>query len=762
MAMLARSAANASGGRRRAASLLLAAPPLVIRSRAGLLLAGLLLPLLWLAPRARAEGPAGTQGPEIVVTEIFVGHRPDIDPVFLSEGGRDLAAQAGDSLVRLLAANPGWRVHPDFLSNPARDVGALAQQGERVYVRGVVTRADKRRTGLFGDLQQWVFSLGLRLEFFDIRSGQIWFGQDVTVRAPLDAASEPPPAERMERYRTAFSSALREAARRAGVNYRPGSLEAVCTAWTADSLLVLDRGSRSGLPSGATGEIARGEERWLVRVQELQSDWCLARVLASTGAGRPTAGLSARFSGVNGVLAQDGPQLAVAGAALPPADQLDGNFDVDPATLGQWLHDALVDSRAFNLLPPLLAGKGDGGSELAAAFFRAQSVFSAAGDVRQDEIIGHRSLPQGLVRLVVTHADLSRATRLGYEALILRLGLLLEIYDRRTHEVLLSQALEGSRMEKHNETYRRVDLGAAWRELAGGTLDSLARLAAQAWRPGQRELAVESAGPEDTFLVKGDAAVGERGVLVRPGEEVRDRNRKVVGRRARQYGVAEVTTAAPRPAARVSLGDGSTTPAVGDLLRLPAVKARPSARIRSVEVGGPDVNPLWQPGELRVTLWAQQALEAGGRFNMLAPEALAAEVAAAEVALAGGEFRAVDLGEILLNDPPEPQVLVDVQVPLGQWERVAARYKADLTFQVGVKLFFFDAAGEPLLLFTDSAGQRTNQRKLGRKYPDAQVLQDGKVMQGVAEEDFPDQLDKYLRLCLTDLGVQLGGAAAGH
>jgi hypothetical protein len=141
---------------------------------------------------------------------------------------------------------------------------------------------------------------------------------------------------------------------------------------------------------------------------------------------------------------------------------------------------------------------------------------------------------------------------------------------------------------------------------------------------------------------------------------------------------------------------------------------------------------------------------------MLAPEALAAEVAAAEVALAGGEFSARPVGEILLNDPPQPQILVDVRVGLGRTEREPTAYKAKLTFTTGVELSFFDPQGQPLLLFTDAAGQPTHQKKKAWTLTDGQVLAEGKVVQGVPEAEFPELLDSCLRTCLDELGKELG------
>ncbi len=716
------------------------------RLRAAFRLMALSLLVWGAAPRgACAETPV----PEVVVTDLLVDARADVDAAFLADGGRELAAAAAARLPGLLAANPGWRVHPDFLAEPARSVGSLERAGERVWCRGVLTRVDEASTGLFGDLRLLTYSVGLRLEFFDIRTGQIWFGQGVTARLPVETATTPGGEARRGFFRDALDAALVEAAARAGRAYRPGSLEATVLEVEPDGLLVLDRGTGQGLSAGAGGEIQAGETRWLVRVQEAEGGWCRVRVLASSGPGSPAAGAVARFSGVNGLLAVDGPPVAVAGVVLPDARRLDGAFDSDAATLGQWLHDALVDTRAFQLLPPLLAGPGSG-SELAAAFFRAQSLFSAVGDTRQDEIIGHRSLPQLLARVVVTHTGQTSSTRLGYEARVLRLGLLLEIYDRRTHEVLLSQVHEAVRVEKHHEDYRRADLGAAWRELARDGLKELARLAAAGWNPGGRELPVVALESDGRLRLEGAAEPGERGVLRRPGAPVWNGAGREIGRRGVDIAMAAVEGVKPATA-RVTLGDGRNTAAVGDRLRLPANRPRPNARVRRVTLGGDKLEADWTPDTLQVALWAHQAL-AGGPFNLLAPDVLSAEVAAAEVAMAGGEFLAVPVGEILLAEEPAPRIWVDVRVGLSRVERTATPYKAELRFVTGVELSFFDEGNQPLAWFTDDKGAPTHKRRAMYGLPGNQVLVDGRVVQGVPEGEYPDMLDESLRACLGEAG----------
>jgi len=722
--------------------------PHLVKGRPG---AAFLLALLASLAAVTPSVHAQESGPEVVVTEIFVDSRSDVDPDFLAQGGREEVAAAGSQLVDLLAAQPGWRVHPDFLASPAAAVGSLSHAGERVYVRGVITRADIRQTRLFAGLELWTFTVGLRLECFDIRSGQVWFGQDATVRLPVESAGAPAPAERRRFFSEAFQAALDHAVRRTGANYRPGSLEAVVTGNTADSLWVLDRGSRHGLVPGAAAQLEQNDAQWLLRVVDVQAAYSLARLVASSSVAPVPTGAVMRFPGVNSLLALDGPPVAVAGAALPSGG-LDSSFDVDAGTLGQWLHDGLVDTRAFNLLPPLLCGSDGGASELAAAFFRAQAVFSATGDVRQREVVGHRSLPQALARLSLTHAERTRSTRLGYEAQELRLGLLLDIYDRRTHEVLLSCTHEGLRVEKQHERYRQVDLVNAWRELARATVQELSAQAAREWKPQPRELVLRKVEAGGLLRVDPLLQLGERGELLRPVEALKDRAGKSLGHRLRQYGVAQ---AEGSDAVRVMVGDGSTQPVAGDVLRLAGRPGRPNARIRRVEIGGEKVVAEWRPAPLRVTLWTQEALGASGRYNLLAPTELEAEVAAAEVALAGGEFSAVRLDEVLLADPPQAQVLVDVRVGLGRWERKATPYKAELSFITGVELSFYTAQGEALALFTDRQGQPTHQVRKAWTELEEQTLDNGQVVQGVVEEDFPKRLDACLRTCLQRVGEDL-------
>lgn len=698
-----------------------------------------ILPLLLVAALRAA-------GPEIVFTELFVGSGAEIDAAFLADGARDLALEESSRIVERMAAVDGWAVHRDLLADPAASVGSLPSG--RVYARGVVTRADVARLRYYGDYQVWTFSVGVRLEFFDIQSGQVYYGRSYLARVPVETAVEIDRGYRFERFREALGLALDECVARAGREYRPGRAEARVVAPDGPERVFLDAGSAKGLYPGLVLQARSGEARWLLKVLRAEEAFSQARVLAASGADPPPAGAVAEVEGLASA-SSGGPRLMVAGVVPGAPEAMDEWWDVDNASLGQWLHDGLVDAGRFDLLPPLLADS-EGPSELASAFFRAQAVFSAFGDAKQDEVIGHRAFPDLLARGTVTHAARRRSQRLGYVAETLVLGLQLEIVDRASRQTLLSVSHEARRLEKQNETYRRADLAAAWRELAREAMAEAAAELAARWTPAAPESAVTGLDGEGRPRLAEAAPAGLRGALLRPEREIRGLDGKPLGQWRREYAIAE---ALPQGALRLVAADG-TLPARGDVFAPTSrAPAGPRSRIRAVTVGGPKVREDFRPSEAMVAGWAQRELAGLGRFDLLPPENRAAEAAAAEVALASGEFEAVDLSEILSTDEPEPELLFDLRVGLARWEIEPGDYRNTVSFTTGVELSAFDAAGQPAPVFVDRDGAPTHQLKKVVTSPERQELSQGRVVQGPLEEEFPERLEQSLETCLRTLAA---------
>lgn len=695
-----------------------------------------------------ASAGLGAAGPEIVFTELFVGAGAEIDSLFLAGGGRDLALDESSRIVERMRAVPDWTVGADILADPSASVSSLPASG-RVYARGVVTRADLRRLRYYGDYQVWTFSVGVRLEFFDIQSGQVYYGRSFLARVPVETAVEIDTSTRNATYADALRMALDECVRRAGQEYRPGRVEARVVEVQDRERLFLDAGSKAGLYPGLVLQAEAGDGRWLLKILNCEPAFSLARVLAASGDAPPPAGALARVEGL-AATAGDGPRLMVAGVTPGAPDALDEWWNVDDASLGQWLHDALVDTERFDMLPPLLADS-DGPSELASAFFRAQAVFSAFGDAKQDEVIGHRAYPDLFARGTVTHAARRTTQRLGYIEQTLILGLQLEIVDRASRQTLLSVSHESRRSEKHSETYRRADLSAAWRELARVAVAEAAAELAADWHSQVSEFAVSAVDASGEARLAGDPPVGVRGALLRPEREIRDLQGRELGVWRREYAIAEAT---PAGALRLVAGDGATSPAAGDVF-VPATTGHggPRARIRSLAVGGPKVREDFHPSEAMVIGWAQRELAGLGRFDLLPPGDRAADEAAAQVALASGEFEAVDLGEILSSEEPRPELLFDLRLGLARWEVEAGAYRNELKFLVGVELNAFDAAGEPAAVFTGRDGGPTHQLKTVRTLPDRQVLSDGRVVEGPLENEFPERLEQCLEECIKTLAT---------
>ncbi len=675
--------------------------------------------------------------PELVVTRIFIGAASEIDDDFLENGGRDLAMKESERLVELLQALPQYRVHDSFFAEPSTELGSLDAAGDRVYVRGVVTRADVDRRKYFGDLELWQFTIGLNLEFFDIRSGQVYYNRGIVSRVPVETATEIDRAYRRERFAEAFRAGLDHLVMQCGKDYQPALLQTRVLQASAPDRVFVEGGADKGLRAGQVLQGAQGEERWLLKVLQVESAFSRLEVLASSKGSAPPAGLMLGLPGANRSAGGSGPSLAVSGVMTVDPEALDPAFDLDNATLGQWLHDGLAEQSGLDLLPPLLADAGGEAGELASAFFDAQAAFSTYGDVRQDEIIGSRPLPDRLARGVVTHALNRRSERLGFVANELVLGLTLEVYDRRSREVLATVSVEQSRLEKQNDSYRQADLLGAWRDLCRTALREGAKRLAAELPPAQREtsILVEN-GPWTAD--PGDLGAGRQLALYRPEEVIRDASGKDIGSWLRRYAVAR-TVASARGLELELLVDDGTAPRAGDVIRYsPRAGNRPLARLVSLEVGGPKVREGYAPNADMLQAWLQTELLASGLFRMLPPESQQAAFDAADVRLAGGEFELGHTDEVLNASFPDEQVRIRARLGLARVTTETGDFRNRLTFSTGLELSFEDAAGAPLQWLT---GKEADRLRAVYNLEATQELDRGRIVQGVRPEEYDTQLD---------------------
>ena len=717
--------------------------------RSSLLLLLCLLPVLSTALTAAAQ-----EKPEIVVTKIFIGDGSEIDDDFLVNGGKDLAASESVRLVSLLKALPQYNVHDSFIENPATSVGSLSKKGNRVYVRGIISRADVSRKKFFGDVELWTFSIGLSLEFFDIQSGQVYYSRSLTSRVPVETATEIDAGYRHDSFAEALSAGLDHLVGQIGKDYLPSSASASVIIAESEDMVFIDGGSTLGFYPGLVVQLRSEQGNWMLKLTDCEEKFSRARIQASSGGGLPPLGASIRVDGLNSSSANGGQRLAVSGVTTVNPASLDPAFDVDNATMGQWLHDALAESAALPLLPPLLADGSGSTNALKAAFFDAQAAFSVFGDVKQSEIIGNRAFPDLLVRAVITHAINYKSQRLGYTGNTLTLGVALEIYDRRTRETLFSVSHEGKQLEKQNESYRQTDLVGAWRDLAKRTLRETAELVVQQFKPGTKPVVVSKLESDGTLrLVEGgELAQGLSLQLARPEREISDAAGNSLGSWKRVYGIVEIVEGTAKGArAKITLSDGSTKPAKGDLLLVPETpgQAAPRARLAELTVGGPKVENGYDPDHDMVLAWLQRELAGSGMFMMLPPASQQKAFDAADVALAGGEFKLADMGELLSPTFPEPEYLIDARLGLARWTKETKTYRSKLEFTTGMELSFRNADGTPALLAAGS-----DKVRLAWTEKDTQETDGGKVIQGIPDEEFPQRLTQCLETCITELVKQ--------
>jgi hypothetical protein len=202
--------------------------------------------------------------------------------------------------------------------------------------------------------------------------------------------------------------------------------------------------------------------------------------------------------------------------------------------------------------------------------------------------------------------------------------------------------------------------------------------------------------------------------------------------------------------ARVS--DGSTKPAKGDRLVVPETLTGnvPCARLESFEIKGEKVTEPYEPDTDMVLAWLQRELAASGRFMMLPPASQQAAFDEADVTLASGEFKLGDTNELLSPTFPQPDVLVKARLGLVRLTRTPRTYKNELKFEVGMELQFFNTDGSEYLL-------PSGKNRIGgiTDLEMDQVLDQGRVVQGVPDEEFQQVFNECLALWMKKLTGEL-------
>lgn len=599
--------------------------------------------------------------------------------------------------------------HNFGLQRPETRVGP-----QMLFIRGLVSRADVKR------VERWktdvhVFITSVTLEFFDLASGEVFYTRTLSGQAVSETARNAAlPAEKSRHF---FQECLRgtvtELVRRVGADYQPGILEGTIVEVLDTSRVVMDLGRVQGVYQGMTlytYDDPRGEAVGLIKAETPQENLSPASIIISQGR-PPQRGTVVRSFGVNRRLKQTEQVRYMVSGFPVNRDLLAPEFQVDPQSLGQWLHDGLSEKASLFLLAPLLTRVDDAGNvQVQEALYKAQEAFSIFGNLARSAALGNRAYPDVLIKGSVNYADVQRFKTPGAEKLLLRVGISVAFYDRKTREFLYAWQHAGSRVEseviENGKVLRKPDLEAGFRSLCETVISEAAVEIARHYKPvtSRGEIdAVPAHQSATVTLAQPGSGPGDLFQLQRMEKQIKGMDGQGLGALYRTYGIVKLAEPAGenRFTARLLVSDGQTEMQAGDLLIAEGKQERglsgPLCQVSDWQVKGKVIAEAYSPAPAPLMMGAlHDALLSTGKYRLLPPVFREHELTDDQAGLAAGYFEPQAHDELILPEKRVPEVRILGRLGYLELKKASGAFKDELKFTAGVELTFTGAGGDTL------------------------------------------------------------------
>ena len=582
-----------------------------------------------------------------------------------------------------------------------------------VFVRGLVSRADVKRVEHFST-DEYVVSTTAALEFFDLATGEVFYTRALTGQVFREAArgTRLTDSETAGIFRTCLKGTLEALVSQAGEDYRPGVIEGRVVETDGSAAAIVDLGRSDGITQGTALYLYEGAATTpagLARTSDLQDRLCQADIVVPPPGGA-ARGWTVRGFGINRRNLQKGAtRYLVAGFRTGNPVHLAPEFSVDAQDLGQWLHDGLSQHTSLFMLAPLLVTLDSIGSvRVQEALWEAQEAYSLFGGLARSAVVGRRAFPDVMINGVVTYAQVQHYTTPGADNRILRLGISVEFYDRKTRDFLYSMRHSGRAVEKIVKdgatTYRDVDLSAAFRALCKDVVREATQKIGKHYRPRKSAGSVVEVGADGRLTISMEQQGASRGDLYRATREerlIKGMDGEVLGPLMREYGIVKLLDQQGKETfdGTLLVSDGSTPVQAGDRLEAEGKQSEtsggPLCQVAGWRVQGRVCEEYNSPLPL-LTEWLHSALLANGRYRLLPPELRASDASTAEVGLASGQFEARDQREILYQGIRIPEIIVTGRVGLADVTRRVGEFRDVVKLRAGVEITFATAQGDTL------------------------------------------------------------------
>jgi len=585
-----------------------------------------------------------------------------------------------------------------------------------IFIRGLVSRADIKT------VERWktdvhVFLVTVTLEFFDLASGEVFYTRTLAGQSPAETAKgvRLSPEKISLYFRECLKGTILELVKRTAEYYQPGLLQGRVVSVLDSASLVINLGRVQGIYKGMTlyfyGDDSTAQPAGMLKAETPQENLSLVKVIILQGEA-PRRETAVKSFGANR-LARQKDQTRYMVAGFPVISQyVSPEFKVDPQSLGQWLHDGLSEKSDLFMLAPLLAKLDSlGNLQVEEALFYAQETYSIFGNLAQSAALGNRAYPDILIKGAVSFAEIQPYQTPGAENLILKAGVSIQFYDRKTREFLYACQHEGFRVEKlvrdGDNVLRKPDLDAGFRTLCERVISEAAAKIAENYRPRVLQGKVTEILPDQTLNVvmeEPGANIGDAFDMLQVVEQVQDLDGKELGPLYKTYAIARLTGNAGenRFTAAVLVSDGQTPVQAGDLLRAEGKRAGeasgPLHQVSGWEIRGKVIAPEYRPPAGAVMMgWLFDALLSANKIRLLPPDFLREDFDMAEGGLRGGYFEPRDQGEIMLEDSRVAEISILGRLGHLDVQRKTTPFRNELKLIAGVEVAFTNAAGDTLL-----------------------------------------------------------------
>jgi hypothetical protein len=574
---------------------------------------------------------------------------------------------------------------------------------ETQFLRMVVFRADVTRIQRYAWPDDQV-AVGVRVEFVNPVSGEVIFVRSLTGRTAWQTTSIDA-IKREQAFQTCFFEVVHDLLKAVAQDYVPDTRQGKVVDIHGENL-VFTLKKADGLHVGSLVEVKhKSEAIGIYKITAVQNRISIGKKVVADQ--QPVVGDDVVFATNAEQNRFSGPRFMVSGVSLHSKFLPESISGLTSAEMGQWLHDNLVNETELAFIDPIFVGVNANKPLSVEPLWESQVALTQKGFLSQTETIGHRLLPDVIVRGVLAYLkDEVHAIPAG-QLHLLKGGLAVEFYDRKTREFLYALQRNYKRIEKivvrDDKTYRNANLDGAFRELLQDLCRQVAVDIGKHYQPARLKGRVQEINTNKGFVsAKFDhpVFVGDRFMLMNKGDMIQDLDGRDLEPVYVQTGVVLVRRILPsgNVLCEIVASNGSSVSDQDELWVDGRVKNEAPSSLFQVTTQPIDKNirDEFQCTSEELAEWIHDAL-IQKKMRLMPPAFRDSDQDVIDLSLAMGQFEAVGSNEIIYQDIRRPDVVVLGRLGLGDVHiNYENQFKNQVAIRTGVEITLKTLMGDTL------------------------------------------------------------------